>query len=279
MVYAVYIDVLAVNNFFVDLAALTAVNILLKKRVRALRILSGAGIGTLGSCLAFVICPNPAAYLLAVHFLLNPLVLYFCFREKSGKVFFTDLSAGYFAFLVMGGAVEWVYADGAGFLPYPVSYAAAAMLLFFGVFWCGWKLKKYGRYTRVCICHQGEKLSLKALLDSGNLLRDPYTGRQVSMMDRNVYESVFGAPQAVRLIPYESLGCRHGLLEAVTIEKLSYAQSGADRVQKPAVLGLADHALFEKKTYQMIINPQELAKEEMEMKIEKRAGGRHEQSR
>ena len=31
MVYAVYIDVLAVNNFFVDLAALTAVNILLKK--------------------------------------------------------------------------------------------------------------------------------------------------------------------------------------------------------------------------------------------------------
>ena len=58
-----------------------------------------------------------------------------------------------------------------------------------------------------------------------------------------------------------------------------YAQSGADRVQKPAVLGLADHALFEKKTYQMIINPQELAKEDMEMKIEKRAGGRHEQSR
>ena len=46
-IYEVYIDVLAVNNFLVDLAALLAVNLYRRRNVRALRILAGALAGTL----------------------------------------------------------------------------------------------------------------------------------------------------------------------------------------------------------------------------------------
>ena len=77
------------------------------------------------------------------------------------------------------------------------------------------------------------------------------------MIDRRAYEAAVQAPQAVRLIPYESLGCRHGLLEAVTIEELSFVYDDQKKTVKGAVLCLVDHALFEKKPYQMIINPQE----------------------
>ena len=83
-IYEVYIDVLAANNFFADLAALLAVNLFRRKYVRAHRILTGAVIGTVGSCLIFLICASPAAYFLTVHFAMaNPRPYLFSFRLRA----------------------------------------------------------------------------------------------------------------------------------------------------------------------------------------------------
>ncbi len=256
-IYEVYIDVLAMNNFFADLAALLAVNIFLKRRVRAHRILAGAVLGTAGSCAAFLFTRQMAAYLLLVHFAVNPAVLLFCFREKTRQDFFADLCGGYFAFLIIGGITEWLYEGGNGWFSYKMALSAALILLFAALLWVKKQFKNRIRYFEAEICQDGKKICLKALSDSGNLLHDPYTGKAVSMIDRRIYEAAYGKTGAVRLIPYESLGCRHGLLEAVTIEELSYIYGSCEKKIQKAVLGLADHALFEKKPYQIIINPQE----------------------
>lgn len=257
VIYEVYIDVLAINNFLTDLAALLAVSLFLKRRVRAHRILAGAFLGTAGSCTAFVLCRHMAAYLILVHFAVNPLVIFVCFREKSRQDFFTDLCAGYFSFLLTGGIAEWLYEGGNGYFSYKIAVFTAILLLLASVLWIRRQFKNRIRYLEAEICHEGKRFSLKALSDSGNLLRDPYTGKAVSMIDRQVYEAVWGDVRSARLIPYESLGCRHGLLEAVTVEELSFAYGNHEKKIQKAVLGLADHALFEKKPYQMIINPQE----------------------
>lgn len=256
-IYEVYIDVLALNNFFADLAALLAVNIFLRRRVRAHRILAGAVLGTAASCAVFIFSKQMAAYLLLVHFAVNPAVIVFCFREKTKQDFFADLCAGYFVFLLMGGITEWLYEGGNGWFSYKMALSAALILLFAAVCWIKKQLKNRVRYFEAQVSQKGKKIRIKALSDSGNLLRDPYTGKAVSMIDRRVYETAFGRAGAVRLIPYESLGCRHGLLEAVTIEELCYAYGSCEKKIQKAVLGLADHALFEKKPYQIIINPQE----------------------
>lgn len=238
---------------------MTAVNIFLRRQVRAYRILAGAVFGTLGSCLAFILCRNMALYLMLVHFILNPAVLYVSFREKNRKDFLADLFVSYLVFLLAGGIMEWLYAGGRGFFSYEAAAVAALALLMAAVLWSKQQLKNAVRYLKVRIRHQERHIRLRALADSGNLLRDPYTGRPVSMIDRKIYEAAYGPPEAPRLIPYESLGCRHGLLEAVTIEELSITYQNRGIKVRKAVLGLAEHALFEKKPYQMIINPQELA--------------------
>ncbi len=257
VIYEVYIDVLAANNFFADLAALLAVNMFRKRNVRAYRILAGAVCAASGSCLAFLVSVSPAAYFLSVHFLINPAVLLFTFREKSKQDFFSDLCISYFAFLVIGGITEWLYAGGTGFVPYETAVCAALLLVPVFAVWFKRQQKNRIRFVDVCLGQAGKQLRLQALADSGNLLTDPYTGKPVSMIDRQVYESAYGTPCSVRLIPYESLGCRHGLLEAVTIEELNFVYGNDVRNIQKAVLGLADHALFDKKPYQMILNPQE----------------------
>lgn len=245
---------LALNNFFVDLAALLAVSIFRKKRARAYRLLAGAIWGTLGSCAVFLFCGHMAVYFLVVHFFINPLVLFFSFRETGRKDFFTDLCVGYFAFLIIGGITEWLYADGNGVFPYELAVGIAVPVLIVAAFWHRRQKRKRVRYLKAELWHEEVYISLQALSDSGNLLRDPYTGKNVNLIDKTVYVRTFGPPQAVRMIPYESLGCQHGLLEAVTIEKLSYVLEDGEIQIEQAVLGLADHTLFERKSYQMIIN-------------------------
>ncbi len=256
-IYEVYIDVLAVNNFLADLAALLAVHLFRRRRVRAYRILSGALLASAASCVLFLVCQSPAAYLLTVHFLLNPAVLFYCFRQKSKHDFFSDLCIAYFAFLILGGAVEWLQTGVGGFFSYQMAIGIALVGLPASSLWLRRQFQSRTRYVEAELCQNGRRINVKALCDSGNLLTDPYEGKPVSMIDRKLYEEAFGAAQSVRLIPYESLGCRCGLLEAVTIEELNIASANGTKSSKRAVLGLADHALFQNKPYSMIINPQE----------------------
>lgn len=240
-----------------------AANLFLHRQVRAYRILVGAVLGTAANCLAFLVCGNTAAYLLLVHFVLNPLVLLACFREKNSKEFLADLCVSYAAFLLLGGIMEWLYAGGDGAVSYEAAAVLALCLLVLAVFWSKRHLKDCLRYPKVRICCKDRQLRLRALADSGNLLRDPYTGKPVTLVDRKIYEAAYGTPEAVRLIPYESLGCRLGLLEAVTITELEFTYGNRRCRVNRAVLGLAEHTLFEAKPYQMILNIQELSAEDV----------------
>lgn len=263
-IYEVYIDVLAMNNFLADLAALLAVKVFLHRKARARRILLGALLGSLISSAVFAICKNMAQYLLIVHFLLNPLILLFSFRERSRKDFFADLCAGYFAFLLIGGIMEWLYAGGHGLLAYEPAAAVCLLLFTWGVLWARRQVKNNTKYVTAYIQNNGRKIQIQALCDSGNLLHDPYLKKPVSMIGRKDYEEAFGQPQPVRYIPYKSLGCSHGLIEAVTVEELSFTYQNREQHIRQAVLGLAGHELFDKKTYQMILNPVELSEDNTE---------------
>ncbi len=257
-IYEVYIDVLAINNFFVDLWALLAVNLFLKRKVRPLRLLFGAVLSTFLSCLAFAICRNLSIYLLFVNAVLYPAALYVTFRPKSRGSFFTDLCMSYLAFILLGGMMGWLYAGGNGYFSYEAAAIAALCLLTVVVLYSRQWLKNYSKYIQTQIIHQGKRIRVRALSDSGNLLHDPYTGKPVSMVDRAVYEKAYGTPQAIRLIPYESLGCGHGLLEAVTIDELDIMYGSHKIRVEHAVLGLAEQQLFLEKPYKMIVNLQEL---------------------
>ena len=173
-------------------------------------------------------------------------------------MFFTDLAACYLVFLLSGGIMEWLYADGRGIFSYEMAALAVFAALVVLIVWSRHRQSGHIRYLSVKVCQDGKELRLHAFVDSGNLLHDPYTGCPVSMVDRELYEANFHHEKQVRFIPYESLGCKHGLIEAITIEELSYSYEGCDWKIKEPVLGLAEHAIFEKKPYQMIINPQEL---------------------
>lgn len=95
--------------------------------------------------------------------------------------------------------------------------------------------RAYGReYIPVELCHNGRKLRLLALRDTGNTLRDPITGQGVLVVDGYAGETLLGLSldqladpatavasavvPGLRLLPYRSIGSPQGMLAAIRLD-------------------------------------------------------------
>ena len=102
---------------------------------------------------------------------------------------------------------------------------------------------------------KGCPLAVQAYWYSGNRLRDPYTGRGVSILSRAKAETFFD-PQKdlVRYVPYRSLGETDGLLPVTDVDVLILTDAkGEYRVEKIAI-GIANEGLLEDKGYDLILH-------------------------
>lgn len=89
-------------------------------------------------------------------------------------------------------------------------------------------------FVPVELCYGGKRLRLTALQDTGNTLRDPVTGRQVLVVGADVAEKLtgltvqqlktpveaMGTIPGLRLIPYRTVGQGSGLLLALKLQQV-----------------------------------------------------------
>ena len=110
----------------------------------------------------------------------------------------------------------------------------------------------------------GETVTLKGFADSGNSLCEPYGGRPVSIVAlRAVRDLVKRVPsQKQYLIPFHSIGKRHGLLQAVELPFMEVDDGEEKRVFPKAVVALSEEVLTEKEDYQVILHPEFVRLEE-----------------
>ena len=95
-----------------------------------------------------------------------------------------------------------------------------------------------------------------ALMDSGNSLKDPYTGRPVCILDEETAKKLgISAEKAVRLIPYHSIGRAHGLLRAVTVSELYLRKDGQEKKIAEVTVAVGPRRLSRSGGYQMILHP------------------------
>lgn len=111
------------------------------------------------------------------------------------------------------------------------------------------------------LIHEGKKISLTALQDTGNTLRDPLTGKPVLVVGADVAmrltglsltqlqrpaESV-GVIPGLRLIPYRAVGKERGLLLALKISQVKIGKWNGS-----GLVALAPEGLCSEGTYQAL---------------------------
>ena len=146
---------------------------------------------------------------------------------------------------------------------------ALTLLLSAGVLWlvCAVSFdggKGCGGYIPLEICYQGRRISLLALRDTGNTLRDPITGEGVFILSQtaasrltgltaeqlsNPLETITQRPiSGLRLIPFHSVGCASGMLLAMRMEHVKIGS----RVRQ-AIVAFAPEGLGKGDVYQALI--------------------------
>lgn len=255
MHYEFYVDIFFFTNLYFHYFLLLLLNEILHKGVRLRRLFFTAIMGALIQVIAFLLFQNTIFGNIIGYIVIPPLMLWVCFRHRSWKELLWELCIGWFLMWMLGGCMLWLHTriQGNGAYLICMGLLAVAATFFLGIF-MGEKDRQ--KIYDVQIRHGKKEYVTRGLLDTGNLLQDPYVQLPVSLICRDVYMDRLsdGEEVCTRYIPYSSLGKEHGLIEAVTVEEMIVRCNHKEYKIKPAVLALAGDDFIKTDSYQMILN-------------------------
>ncbi len=255
MNYEFYADVFFLTNFYMDFLAVYAAGEILQQKKKLIRYIVCSALSSLLGCVLFLSASNYDFYLLCVHFMVNPAMIFCCFFPAPKKTYIKAFGLVYFMVLLLGGSVQWMYVTVADGRYYELCLLASAVPVMVFLYILRRKRKNVRFFYQVWIEHQEKAVMLRALYDTGNGLYDPYVKDAVHIVSKGTFEALGGRNAfRTRLIPFSAVGCRQGMLEAFTVERLKIETEDGGILISPAVLAAAEEALFENRTHQMILH-------------------------
>ena len=276
MYYDVYIDLVFVTNLLMDYILLRIVGKLFLRRGSRVRILLGAAIGALFSCLILYVPPDvvfPAKILFHGGCAWLMLVLGLNLR-KNGLLLKAVVAIYLMAFLI-GGLMQALPVKKLTPLRFVIvacgAYLGLSALIYLSdSFRARWK-----NIYPVTLSYRGNVQQFTGFFDTGNLLVDPLTNEAVFIVKPEVLEAILPGEEADRLrylqenpgeledtqlsslhphfLPYKTVG-REGVMLAVTVDDLCiHTPSEVIHAADP-VLALAMEPSALGKEYQVLLN-------------------------
>lgn len=261
-----YLDVVFLQNFFVDTLLLAMTGKIMKLRCKTLRIGMGGAAGAVWTCAVLAV---PAG--MPVKFLLTCgpvsfLMVFLAFGARRPGELLREAGGLYVTAVLMAGGLELLreflsrlrldgklrlYGKGCAL------FLAAAAVFFFVCFL--WETVGEARRERKCLAEvsiffQGNEVRLKAFLDTGNRLFDPVFHRPVNVVWAGALNGLFDRAEGVTFIPYRSVGREGGLLPAVKAERISIELDGEKRELKNPLLAVSKTPLSSDGTYGMLLH-------------------------
>lgn len=182
-------------------------------------------------------------------------------RKDYVKAFLLLYALAFF----VGGFLESIYINipkvrEQGFSILTISTAGIFLFLFLQkliYIWKEYSIKQCLKKVEIHI--YGKVISCMGLLDTGNHLFDPITGKPVLIVEREELEK-YGIEikeEQYRVIPFHSLGKKDGLLEGFIADEVHVADvdTSKDKVEAKVMIGIYEGKLSNNGSYQMILHP------------------------
>jgi len=283
----IYVDILFLVNFGMNVLVFGAALVLCRKPVRLGRLAAGAGVSAGVYCILLF---TPLARFLGIISALMILAigLLICARYWSLRDFGLTLAMGYAAAFAASGAAVAIggFLGGAmphfmgGFSIWHLLFAAAISFagLKFGQKYIMGRLVKKQEFRRCSILLNGKICQINGLIDSGNSLVEPISKEPVIIVEfakiRHILPDAFAdafakAPQSqieaalsagdffqsrFCIIPFSSLGNPNGVILGFRPDGIEIENQGKP-LQKTAIIGICDFALATDGGYHALINP------------------------
>lgn len=253
--YIFFADMYFLQNFCVKIAVLWLTIKILKIRLikPVIKIMGIASVGTLFEIAGLFFVPKYEVFLAIVHLIEVPGMIFLLIGKQRGYLW-RGIVSGYFFVLMINSVVEILWnLIGYGWL-YPMLVLAGNIIVVLLVcyFLKRWKMSK-GIYP-VDIYRPEIIWTAKGYYDSGNRLKDPYTGKGVHIISAQLAEKLELSREKKVCIPYQSLGNAQGLLDVYYVENLKIRKESQWIELGKVPIGVAESKLFSGKEYEMILN-------------------------
>lgn len=237
----IYVDLLILLNFFIDLIILIGIDILLKRRVKFIRLILGSLLGSVSCLLLFYIHDN--ILILIYKLVISIFMVIVSFKYESFRHFRDNLIWLYIISIILGGSIY--------LLSYNISLNNNALifynnglkiniilLVFLGPFIICKYIKNnikrtinYSNYYNIDIYYNDVIIEGVGFLDTGNNLRDIYFNRPIILVNKSLIKEKINT----YLIPFYTVNNKD-LLEVFKPHKIVVN----NKVIKNVSIGLSD---------------------------------------
>lgn len=259
MHFEVYADSFLVLQFVMNCYLLGLVNRMLRQSISRKRILCGALGGAILSLFPFLL-PLKLIYCVGLSFFLSVLCMaVVTFHTYGGKSILLLLEKFSVSTMLLGGGLMVLLRilpkRGDSFLRVAGILAAGGVLY-------GLLVRFFKRgTTAVEVCKVTlfgrEEVMVEALLDTGNSLTEPISGKPVAVLDKDTFESIFGEekPSVFRIIPYHSIGKKSGVLPGYRLDRIKVEIQESTKEYRDVYVGISEEIISRTNTYKMIMHP------------------------
>lgn len=279
MKLVVYIDVYFLINGIFDFCILLLTGRIQKCRQRLFRLLAAATAGGLGASmfLLFSVWLSGLCGILQ-YGLLPVLMIFISFGFSDKKTFFCQLLTFYAMTFLLGGALVAFRKEGKGILS--VLMVTAVIELFLWILFpiLQRRHKELQNEYEIAISFGKDWIKGKALLDTGNRLREPFSQKPVVLaevsavkegfpeelkkvfedmgpeIEKNLFSEEYTGMEKIRWIPYHAIGTDCGLIPGVEAAQMKI-WSGKKCITKEGImLGLVFKPLAAQGEYHFILH-------------------------
>lgn len=292
----IYIDVVFFENIIMNYIIIIATMIASKSKIIHWRIIIGSVIGAIYTVIAYVSNLTIYSNILA-KIILSIIIVYISFNPQSIKQLWKKLVLFYLVSFIFGGvAFALIYVvkpqdifikNGLFLGMYPlkivfISAIVALLLVFISFKMIKSKLTKKDMYCHIKIEINNKQIETTAMIDTGNLLKEPITNIPVVVVEYtllydilpkqilNNLEEILGGdfskiPKDIekeyitrlKLIPFSSLGKQNGMLlgiKANSIEIQSKKDGEEEKLKKnDVIVGIYNKSLTKNGQYRALI--------------------------
>ncbi len=288
----VYIDVVFLENLILNVIILYATSLIAKMNLKIIRTLISASIGSIYAIMYYIFQIGLYSNII-FKFILSVIMIYVAFNPKEFKTLLKVLILFYLTSFVFGGAsLSVIYLVNAqriniqnGMIigKYTMNTILTGIIIAFIVIVIAFKIIKSKISKNDLFCDirfkiNNKEIKTKAMLDTGNLLKEPITNIPVVVAEHKLLydvipneildniENILGGDlenisdevkndyiSKLKVIPFTSLGKQNGILLGIKADELIVEEMNSEKKIDKVIIGIYNKELSKKRTYSALI--------------------------
>ena len=288
----IYIDVVLIENLLMNYIILFATGVILKIKIKHIRLILASLVGAIYTIIAYISALRIYSNIF-LKFILSLIIIYIAFNPKSVKKLFKFTLIFYLTSFVFGGAAfaliyivkpqEILKNNGLVLNTNSLKTIFISAIIAFAIIIIGFKVVKNkisakDMYCNIKIILNQKEIETKAMIDTGNFLREPITNTPVIVVEHtllydcmpkeilNHLETILGGdfseiPDKVReeyisrlkVIPFSSLGKQNGMLLGIKADKVIIKSDEEEKENDNVIIGIYNKSLTKRGEYRALL--------------------------